>query len=332
MNTQDRADYQSTLREQLSQAAPAALEMLAGSAPLDPVILLAAAQAAGLLDRTTVGEPELRQLREALVEALRASDMLSQALGYLELGPGRYALEGSEPHEREETLHQLVALAALSEVGPPSVGEGVEAALCFAEGTALLEPQEAASLAPLAGWMADQLGLDDEHRVSRLLRVFEDAALAEDIALDEAALRRGMAAAAANLRRSRLAAWIDKLAQCARKLAEGLRHAEPQVAQCAADQPRSQAIPARNKLSTQDGEELFLTVHGGSVFLEWDGPPQRRPERATLEPAGVELLPETELFEEGTRLWSMGWPPAQAVEYVVLHRTGGSTRVELADR
>ena len=331
MSTQQSADFRATLREQLAVAGPAALEMLAGAAPLDAAILIAAAQAAGLLDHVTVGEPALRSLRSELVDALARSSRVALALDQLELSTAAYTLDVDVLDDQQETLHQLVSLAGLAEALPEALAVRVEAPLVLAEGTALMAPDRVAPLAPLAAWLSDQLDLDDGHRVHLLLSAVEDAVVGCEAALDEAAMARGMAAAAARARRPRLAAWIELLSRISPGLVEPFHHGGALVARCAAEQPRTEAHPVRVEIESSDPEGLYLTAHDRRLFLEWDGPEGRAPERATLEPGGIELEEEQELFEPGTRLWSMSLPPATSVRRVRLHRGGGWREVAFGE-
>jgi len=330
MSTNLPVDYRQSLQEQLAVAGPLALEILDGAADLDVSILMAAAQAAGLLDHDTVGDRALRTLRRELVDALARSPVTPQAIDALELSTAAYAFDGLSLDDQQELLHQLVGLAGLAEALPDALAERLEAPLMQTEGTALTAPDQLVALAPLAEWFADQLDLDDEHRVNLLLSAFEDAALADEVVLDEPALARGMAAAAASFRRTRLSAWIDRFAQVGPWIADRLQQDEPLVAHCAADEPRADANPVRVRISATPEEELFLTSHGGRLYLEWDGPSGLAPERAILEPSGVQLEAEDEVFEEGTRLWCLGWPPGQPVRSVVLHRGGERREVALA--
>ena len=331
MSTNTPADYRASLREQLAVAGPAALDMLNGAAVLDVSTLMAAAQAAGLLDHVTVGEPALRTLRRQLVEAMRRSSLVEAALEQLDLSSTAYAMEGLELDDQQEILHQLVGLAGLAQVLPEALADRLEAPLVQAEGTALANPELVAPLASMAGWIADQLDLDDDHRVNLLLSAIEESALADEVVLDEPALARGMAAAGASFRRTRLSAWIDTFTQIGPWIADRLRQDEPLVAHCADDQPRSEANPVRVRIASMDDEELYLTSHSGRLFLEWDGPSERAPERVTLEPSGGDLQAEEQLFEEGTRLWSLGWPPSDVhVRCLVLHRGDERCEVSLA--
>jgi hypothetical protein len=216
MSTDTPADYRASLREQLAVAGPAALDMLNGSAALDVPTLVAAAQAAGLLDHVTVGEPALRTLRRQLVEAIRRSPLLEAALEQLDLSATAYKMTGLDLDDQQEVLHQLIGMAGLVQILPEALAERLEAPLILAEGTALASPELVASLASMAGWIADQLDLDADHRVSLLLSAFEDAALTDEVVLDESALARGMAAAGASFRRTRLSAWIDTFAHGSR--------------------------------------------------------------------------------------------------------------------
>jgi len=327
-NTQN--DYRQCLRQQLEIAGPAALEMLAGTAELDVSILIPAAQAAGLLDHDTVGEPTLRRLRRELVAALASSPVVERALDALDLSASAYTLEGCSLDDQQDLLHQLVGLAGLAELLPAALADRLEGPLMQAEGATMIAPDGVAALAPLAAWLADQLDLDDEHRVNLLLSAFEEAAMAGDVVLDEPALARGMAAAAASFRRTQLSAWLDKLAQISPWIADRFRQEQPLVAQCSDGQSRAQASPVRVRIAATADEEVYLTSHGGQLFLEWDGPAERAPDRATLEPSGAQLQPEQELFAAGTLLWSLGWPPPRAQSCVALHRGDERREVPLA--
>ncbi len=110
MSTDTPADYRASLREQLAVAGPAALDMLNGSAALDVPTLVAAAQAAGLLDHVTVGEPALRTLRRQLVEAIRRSPLLEAALEQLDLSATAYKMTGLDLDDQQEVV-ALVARA-----------------------------------------------------------------------------------------------------------------------------------------------------------------------------------------------------------------------------
>ncbi len=331
MNSTRPDDLRASLRGQLEASGPAALAMLSGQAPLEPETLRRALQAAGLLDDVTVGDPALRALRRTLVHRARGSELARRGLEGLDLDPAGYALDPESLGEPEAFLLRLLGLAALVELDLPGVTALIEPALTQAEGVALMEPARAVPLASLAARLGDLLDLDEEHRAAALLLALEESALATPLALDRDALARGMAAAGALLQRSRLRAWIEQIASSARTLAERLEAEQPLVAAAAGHQGRRDAVPARVPLLDSPREELFLTSHAGVLYLEWAGDDALRPERVTLEPGAIELEPQAERFEDETLLWSMGWPPAAAVEAVLLHRAGGVARVRLAD-
>ncbi len=329
MTNLDPTTYRDSLRATLRRDAPTALELLAGRQPMDTSTLLRALSAAGQLDATTVAEPDLRRVWRELTEAAASSPELQRAVASLTLDRPSHDLIGCDPGAQEAVLLNLMALAALAEHLPPPANDRLEAVLIWVEGGVSMEPARVQALAPLAGRLTDQLDLDEDHRVARLLACVEDAALADAPQLDEAALRRGLAAVASNLRESALSAWLRKLrgTRLGQLLAEDQPMAIPVL--CAGPRERTDEDPTRAVLFTSPDEELALCSSGGSLYAEWDGPPHLRPERVTLEPCGIRLEAEAELFAAGTALWSMGWPPSASVERLVLHRASGVREVPL---
>lgn len=329
MTTPDLQILREELRERLRRDASRVLEMLEGSVPLEPAALLNTLHAVGLLDEVTVGVAELRARRRALIEASETSSTLERALSQLDLDAPGLELSGHPEQEQAARLERLIELAALAQHAHPEARDRLEAALMWVEGGWAAHPTAVAHLAPLAGAWADALDLDPEHRVTRLLECLEDTRLAAAPPLDDASLRRGLAAAASNLREPALGAWLRKLSgtSLGRRLAERQLPASP--AFCSGEARREDIIPDRVLILSDAAEELAICACDGSLFLEWDGEAELCPDRVTLEPEGVALAAEVDLFAPGTALWFLGWPPAGPVERLVLHRATGAREVPL---
>ena len=322
-------DFHTSLRDQLEQTGPLAMGMLCGHAPPDFMILLSALQAAGLLDETTAGTPELRRLRRELIHAAAESDLPLAAVEALEPAAHFQEIAAMAPDEQEETLHQIVALAGVAEVVPPAVQRLLDPALSYVEAAALMEPEHLVKLAPLAGWISDQLDLDRDHRAARLLRHIAETPELAAIEFDEAHVRQTIAALSNTMGHSMLWEWADKFKDIAPGLAAFLQKVDA-VLVCAIDeQPRSEVFPERILLHDGVEEEVSLCMHAGEMFLEWDGPPELCPTRAQLQPDGSDLEREAETFVAGTALWVFDWPPPGEVVAVALHRAGGPLVVPL---
>ena len=185
-------DYRASLQAQLDIAAEAVIEMLRGVREPDVVVLVAALEAASLLDDVTVG-PAHRAARAQVLDAARGSSVLAWLGGTaldLRLDP-----LPEDDLEREARLHQWVTLAALVPLLPRGAARRVEAFTDEIRGQALARPDAFADLAATAGWIRDQLDLPEDHPAMGLL---EDLAT-EAEAVPAEAVARGYAAARARL-------------------------------------------------------------------------------------------------------------------------------------
>jgi hypothetical protein len=142
--------------------------MLWGREPLDAVLLLAALEAACLLDEKTAVESSVVELRATLLETARSSSLLTE-LGEaldLELIPWPASDDASE---REIVLQQLVSVIAIRGLLPEPVAARVDLVSEHAMHALAADPGLALGLEEQAGWLADQLDLDPEHPVMRFL-------------------------------------------------------------------------------------------------------------------------------------------------------------------
>ncbi|MFH1468458.1 MAG: hypothetical protein ABIO70_28975 [Pseudomonadota bacterium] len=330
MTTKPPLDFCASLREQLALAGPPAVEMLTGRAPPDTLILLSAVQAAGLLDETTAGSPDLRRLRREILRAAESSAALEAAVAALDPEAQIHELPELPPDEQEDALHRLVALAGLAEAGPPAVRRRIEPALSHLEACAIMDPGRLVALADLSVWLTDQLDLHDEHRAVRLLGHLSETPLLAGLEVDDEATRRTIAALSTSMGLSMVAEWAEKLLGCTRVLADLLPCLEPELRSAPPGSLAGQ-LPRRMPLYIDPPEYIAVCLFRGEMYLEWSGPPERCPVRVVLDPAGIELAREEETFTRDTVVWSFGWPPPGDVAGLVLHRGGGALRVSLAD-
>ena len=261
--------YRTALREELRLAGPLAMEMLWGRASIDPIVVLTAAKAAGLLPL----EPG----------DLRAG--VAAAAGLASLGEALDAVSLDLSLQDEEDLHALLALAGVAAVARGEPHARLEDALARAEADIATSDSQDATVATLALSLRDTLDLDDDHPAARLLELIASPPV-PDLHRAPAPIR---------------AAWIAKLqGQVATFLAAQNR---PVPAYAADD-----ALPAmadRHVLATGDGEEIGLLVVGEDVWIEWAGDGPAPPHGAELN--GVPLAPRPSV--SGNAAWSLGAPP-----------------------
>lgn len=275
-------EYRDSLREQLRLVAPHALHMLAGDAPFDPVVLLAALQSAALLDPTTAGEPALRELRASVLAAARGSRLMGELPGVMKLEPAPWPDPGQA--EREERLHQLVSLAAIQPMLPLAARERIQENLDHALAMIASDPRPFQDITASAAWLSDQLDLEPGTPVACFLseiRFFEQPPVLSNVAWD-----RAMARARAELLPSPVQRLLDILRAW---WGPGVSlSAEPVRLAAQGDEPALE--PTRRLVLRQDAqaqEELNLLTIGDCLVLEWYG--AARPECATLEPGSVAL-------------------------------------------
>jgi hypothetical protein len=329
MTPPQNSDFSASLCHQLELAGPPAIAMLTGRAPPDFMVLLTAMQAAGLLDETTAGTPDLRRLRRELIQAAKNSGVLLSAVEALEPASCFQEITELSPDEQEEALHRIVALAGVAEVGPAEVQRLIDPALSYVEAAAVMEPEGLLGLARIAGWISDQLDLAEGHRATRLLRHIAETPELAAIEFDEAEVRQVIAGLSSTMGHSMLWEWAEKLGDFARNLAVRLREVDGVLCASQEEQPRSEVFPERIRLHHDHLEEVSLCLHAGEMLLEWMGPPELCPTRAELTPEGGDLKQEPETFVAGTVLWSFDWPPPGDVRAVALHRDGGPLLVPL---
>ena len=290
------SDYRASLRSQLADAAAAAVAMLRGERAPDAVALVAALEAASLLDEVTVG-PEQRVARAAVLAAAQGSAALPWLTSTaLDLRP---APMPDDELERHAEVQRWLTLAALLPLLPTGAAQRVQAALDDVEGQLVARPDAYADLAPLARWTLDQLDLAGEHPACVLLRELEDTASALPVSVG--AVERAYQRAQAQ-RFPAPAPWLtvatDRLNRRWSACLSGQQQA-PMLAY-ATDQGHVSAPPARQVVWEGGGEfELCLVVDAGGLFLELMPAAD-----ATLSLDGSALASVAPLVE-GARCWAL---------------------------
>lgn len=321
MNTDPVMAWREALRDDLRVAGPPAVQMLDGDLPLDPTALLAALQAAGLLDEATAGDPELARLRDHLVHAVRRRpERVDEALRALDLDIGLAAAE-----DRVDALHAVVALGGLANALPPGRARArVEDALAREEAEVALLDDGDAELAEAAARIADALDLAEDHPLATILALLAEPAPAPS----EAAFAEGVRRAEARLFPSLLDAWVTRLTRLPGELGAWVRGvaAQPVLAFGGAGEP--EPIPERRLLARTDEAEVCLLRIGGSLAIEWagEGAP---PVGAVLNP-GATALASAPALVGGSAVWLFGAPPDGAPSVTLLFGDRAPWRVELA--
>jgi hypothetical protein len=272
--------YRSALRAELLEAGPAALEMLAGQRPGDPVVLLSAWKAAGLLPIST--SPEERRLRERL---LAEKPLLPELIW-----PDQLAA----PEEREEQLYELVALLGVATAVPSLQLQAERLLEDFSLALALEETPP--DLRETARFLLDTLDLDESHYAARLLADY--AAALPALAPIQAAVDRGISGAEKRLNPGSFWAWLREAGtRISADITRWLKDQadRPTLAFAASDDgPR-----LHDRLLIHKNPEACLLRIDDDVVLEVDGAESPVPQ---VEGRPLEERPP---LEEGTRLWKL---------------------------
>ncbi len=272
--------YRSALRAELLEAGPAALEMLAGERPSDPVVLLSAWKAAGLLPLSA--SPEERKIREAL---LAQKPVLPELIWPEQLA----ALE-----DQEEQLYELVALLGIAAAVPPLRSQAERLLEDFSLALALEEAP--LHLQETARFLADALDLDESHYAARLLADYTAALPA--LAPIQAAVDRGISVAEKKQNLGSFWAWLRQTStQLSDRIAGWL---EGQAGQRSLAFAASDDGPQlHDRLLIHKNPELCLLRIGDDVVLEVDGAHTPVP---LWDGQPLEELPP---LVEDTRLWRL---------------------------
>jgi hypothetical protein len=290
------SDYRSALRAQLADAAPAAVAMLRGERPPDAVVLLAALEAASLLDEVTVGADQ-RAARAAVLAAAPGSAALPWLTGTaLDLRP---VLMPDDELERHTEVQRWVSLAALLPLLPAGASRRVQEALDDIQGHLVAHPDAYGDLAPLARWTLDQLDLPGGHPAVLLLRELE--ATQDTVPLPAAAVARAYQRAQAQLfpvPASWLNALISRVRGDVAAFLDTQRLAPVQA--FATDQGLVAAPRARQLLWEGGGQfELCLVVDARAVVLEL------MPAAAAILRLDGQALPPAPSLVEGACCWAL---------------------------
>ena len=272
--------YRSALRAELLEAGPAALEMCAGQRPVDPVILLSAWKAAGLLPVSASAEE--RALREQLLA-------LSPELPEL-----TWPTLLAAPDDQEEQLYELVALMGLAAAIPAVRPQAEKLLEEFSLALALEDPPK--HIQDLAAFLEDALDLDDQHYAARLLQDFSRPL--PELALTRAAVERGIAAAREKVYSGSFWSWLrDAGGRLSTEIKRWLEDHTPLPSLAFAaseDGPR-----LHDRLRIHSAPEVCLMRLGEELVLEVDGSDTPVPR------AAGQSLEELPPLVEGTRLWRL---------------------------
>lgn len=308
-------EWRDALRDDLRLAGPAAIRMLSGTLAPDPLVLLPALQAAGLLDQETCGEPDLAALRSTLLgAAYREADRLAAVVEEVDLAVGLLHAE-----DRIDALHRLVALGGLANALPPGrARRAVEDALACEEADLALADLGDEDLLQVAILISDALDLDADHPLSRVLPLLTAVAQVPG----EEAFAAGVRSAEAVLFAPRLEQWAARLSERVRAWVAGLVQ-QPALALGGAGDLTP--IPERRVVAETALEELCLLCVGDELAIEWvgDGP---APTSARLGERALLPLPT---LVPGSAIWTLGDPSGDAM-VVTLEFPGRALVVDLA--
>ncbi len=177
----DTAAYRDALVAMLDVSGAHAIEILRGEAPLDPVILLSAVNAAATLE----GLPS----RNVLAAVAQHPDVFEQSVEALDLAPRATDLDGPDD-EREERLERLVTLGTLALYARPRLREDLRGVLDRNFVLTVCAPARMAGLEPLATFLSDTLDLAPGHLARPLLEAIRDAPLVAATAFEPRAFER----------------------------------------------------------------------------------------------------------------------------------------------
>ena len=290
-------DYRRALRDELAVAGTPAVAMLAGTSPLDPIVVMSALKAAGLLGERGSGQPELwRQLERGA-----RGPLMGRVLDLVAREPE--APEGDDPDER---LLAIVALAGVAAMTGGAHRERLDMALAGVEAEGALSGGHEPALAEYACALMDALDLDAEHPAAQLLGVFASAPVPEL----EGAFARGRTRAANGLFPGLLARWVLRLRGVNSQFADWVEAQAATPILAFADDELPAPIPQRRLVAARADAEVCLLRRGDDLVLEWLGD-GAAPTGAFLGDDG-RPLERAESLVEGAVSWRLGEPPVGA--------------------
>ena len=317
--------YIHSLWAQLEEAGPAALQMMRGDTSIDPLVLLAAVQAASLLQGKAPQDNGRGAALQALVLAAGpTSSALAEAVGALDLEPDAVDVgaEGSwasgadggtdldelaSGDDLDERFHRLVVLAALLPWVPAAAAALLQPVVDRNLWLLMAHPLDFVTLTRQARFLDRTLALPEGHPAGELLGA---AAVCEDASampLEVGQGSRVMELAERRLRLSpgsSLVAWLGDVALgLARWLEAQLALPVPATtATAGSHRPPPRYLVARDAT----GDEVTFAVHRGQVRLEWTGE-GAAPESAQVVPGGGPLQRVSSVA--GSAAWELVAPP-----------------------
>jgi hypothetical protein len=301
------------LLEQLELTGPPAVAMLEGTRPLDPVVVLAALEARGLLgDRELDGDAG--SVSRRLVSLVRANDVLATVVAQLDLGPETMDLAGAaEPDELETRFDALVALAGVHAMLPDHLASRTLGLLERNTTWAALHPEKVLSLVVAAEAHQAALDLPSSHIVYALL----DSVLEAEVHVASPAPAVDWDAAIRQAERALFppswAIWAQRLGDTFSELRALLSQPTATLAPAWAASDPTGGDGDHASLALKDDEELAIRRVGRNLQLVWAGE-GAGPIEATLEGRSLQSAPAP---VPGTAAWWLDAPPGGEAEFVV---------------
>ncbi len=275
------------------------LAMLDGSSPLDSPVFLATTGAAALLER----HPHHRSHAAAttLLRSPTLAETLSRALPPADVASRPVVSPAMSHTEKAALLQETVELGALYDWASPALQEALDEYLASQTDALMADGDAHTDLHELLGLLGDLAPFDGlEHPVGRLLGFAFAATL--DLGLspspDEAvetmkdaldsALGRRADEPAPPARASR-SAWLDWIETRLAQIGSLVQVVRPSrgLALAASDDSEWQYLTLTSEAAPED-EEVNLIVAGATVRLDWLGPENDPPTRASI---GTVTLP-----------------------------------------
>jgi hypothetical protein len=312
--------------EQLELTGPPAVGMLEGTAPVDPLVVMSALEACGLVDARRLAGDALRVHRN-LVALAHTSDLLAAVLAQVDLRPEVVDLaHASDEDDLEVRLDALVALAGVHVVLPDRLSARTLGVLERNWTWAALHPHRALVLVSAAESHQAALDLPATHPVHALL----ESVLEAEVELARPPLNVDWDRAVLEAERALFPApwkvFAATLAEQWRKLGELLTDDSGSVTPAYASSGQSTEYP-QETIQLRKREELAIRRVGRNLQLLWagDGP---LPSSATLSGRPLRAAPAP---VPGTAAWWLESPPDSRLAAFAVHWPGREWRVVVGE-